>query len=90
MMKLAIGAALGALLFAATPVSAAPPVPTTLEVTSSTVEKVHYRRYKHRHYRSHRYSGYRGYKRHRHGYYGHRRHSPGFSLHIGSGRRSYR
>lgn len=85
MMKLALGALLGGLLLATTPVSAAPPV-TNIEVKPA-VENVHYRSYRHSHYRPYRYYGYRNYRPYRYGYYGHRRHyAPGFSY-IGPGYR---
>ena len=64
MLKYSIGAAVGGLLLMVTPVSAAPPVPSDLNV-KSPVETVHSR-----HYRRH--SGYYGHRRHGPRYYGYR------------------
>lgn len=98
MIRYAVAALLGGLLFSAAPATAAP-LATTMPVpameTTSAVEAVHYRghrRYRHRHY-GYRHYGYRhyGYRNHRrhYGYYGgprygyYRHRGPSVGFYIG-------
>ena len=79
MIKYAVAALLGGLLFSAAPASAAPlttTMPSPAMETKSAVETVGYRghrRHRHGYYGHRRHYGYYGHRRH-YGYYGHRRH----------------